>query len=205
MSSPTLSPEQAHALFDILTHHETYSEIEGFKWPAAILKYGPPFSKEEIKDSSSPLLKELFSSFVLKLPGLTTLPQQFWENIVGNLIFNLGDAALSESYDKGAMGTRKTLSTASSVLIENVARGLYGGCPKTPAEITDQHDRSKAEDLKRAWETAAQQLVYGDLIDELYDNFAKSDKLENLSPLVQAAIEHMLLMYVQKWYSRDPR
>ncbi|CZR63541.1 uncharacterized protein PAC_13438 [Phialocephala subalpina] len=192
MSSPTLSPEQAHALFDILTHHQIYSEIEGFKWPAAIRNYGPPFSKGV--ESSSPLLQSMFNSLVVKLPGISTLPPEFWQEKFGNVIENLSQPGLSESYDKGTMGTRKTLSTASSVLIENAARGCLGGCPVAPGDNEAQYDHTKAEDLARAWDRAAHDLVYGDLIDELYDGIAKSDKLEDTSPLVQAAIEHILLI-----------
>ncbi len=195
MSSSTLSPDQAHALFDILTHHQIYSEIEGFKWPDAIRNYGKPFSKGEISQSSSPLMQDMFKSIAVKLPGIKTLPPEFWQDRIGNLIANLSEPGLSESYDKGTMGTRKTLSTASSVVIENCARGCLGGCPEAPDKIADvKYDRSKAEDLKRAWDRAAYELVYGDLIDELDDGVAKSEKLEDTSPLVQAAIEHILLM-----------
>lgn len=191
--SSTLTSEQAHALFDILTHHQIYAEVEGFKWPDAIRNYGAPFSKDETTKSSSPLMQKMFTSFVVKLPGISTLPSEFWQDRVGSLIASLSEAELSESYDKGSMGTRKTLSTAASVLVENAARGCFGGCP--PVQQTDkQYDRSKAEDLRQAWDRAAHELVYGDLIDELYDTVAKSDKLEDMSLLVQAAIEHILLM-----------
>ncbi|KAF8856128.1 hypothetical protein BDZ45DRAFT_654437 [Acephala macrosclerotiorum] len=194
MTSQSLTSEQAHALFEILTHHQIYSEIEGFKWPDAIRNYGPPFSKG-INQSSSPLMQSMFNSLVVKLPGISTLPPEFWKDRFGNVIENLSQPGLSESYDKGTMGTRKTLSTASSVLIENAARGYLGGCPAAPRENDGiQYDRTKAEDLARAWERAAHDLVYGDLIDELYDGIAKSDKLEDTSPLVQAAIEHILLV-----------
>lgn len=196
MSFASLKPEQAHALFDILTHHQIYSEIESFKWPDAIRNYGPPFSKG-VGQSSSPLMQAMFNSFVVKLPGISTLPPEFWKDRFGNVIENLSQPGLSESYDKGTMGTRKTLSTASSVLIENAARGCLGGWPAAPGENDGtQYDRTKAEDLARAWETAARDLVYGELIDELYDCIAKSDKLEDTSPLVQTAIEHILLVWV---------
>lgn len=193
MASTKLTSEQESALFDILTHHQVYAEIEGFKRPEAIRNYGPPFSKDETVKSSSPLMQKMFNSIMVRLPGLTSLPPEFWQDRIGTLIASLSDAGLSESYDKGAMGTRKTLSTATSVLIENAARGCFGGCPPVQDE-TKQYDRSKAEDLRQAWKRAAHDLVYGDLIDELYDTMAKSDKLEDMSPLVQAAIEHILLM-----------
>ena len=45
-----LTPQQYHALFDILTHQETYSEIENFKFPGTVSEYGPPF-QDSVKSS----------------------------------------------------------------------------------------------------------------------------------------------------------
>lgn len=199
MSSSDLSPEQAHALFDILTHHQIYSEICGFKHPDAIRNYGIPFSKGEVAKPSSPLTRRMFKSFIMKLPGISALQQCFWQNQIATLVARLSEADLSESYDKGTMGTRKTLATATSVLIENCSRGMLGGCPEVSDEgemtgSSDEYDRSKVEDLKRAWEKVAHKAVYGNLIDEVYDQVAASEKLEDMSPLLQAAVEHILLM-----------
>lgn len=198
MSCPDLSPEQAHALFDILTHHQIYSEICGFKHPDAIRNYGTPFSKSEVAKPSSPLTRTMFTSLVMKLPGISTLQQNFWQNQVATLVARLSEADLSESYDKGTMGTRKTLATATSVLIENCSRGILGGCPEVPDKVetkeSNGYDRSKAEDLKCAWEKAAHEAVYGNLIDEVYDHIAASEKVEDMSPLLQAAIDHIILM-----------
>lgn len=198
MSSGQLSPEQAHALFDILTHHQIYSEIEGFKSPEAIRNYGPPFTQRDPEQLSSPLLQLMFNGFVVKLPGMSILPPEFWQERLETLVTHLGEAELSESYDKGSMGTRKTLSTASSVLLEAAARGCLGGCPKPARDEAEkkEYDLSNAEDLQAAWETAAHKLVYGDLIDELYDATAESDKLEDKSPMVQAVVEHAILRSV---------
>ena len=44
MSSPCLTISQLRALFDILVHHQTYSEVEFFKEPEAIDRYGYPFT-----------------------------------------------------------------------------------------------------------------------------------------------------------------
>jgi len=190
MSSPSLSPSQAHALLDILTHHEVYSEIEAWKWP-------DPVREKEIRQSSSPLIRRIFKTFVLTLPGINNLASDFWESRAGNVLANLSEAELSESYDKGSMGMRKTLSTACAVVIESAARGYLGGCPgprKQDIEDESKYDRAKAEDLKKAWDQVVHQIVYGDLIDELFDAVAKSEKLEDLSPMVQAALKHILLM-----------
>ncbi|PHH82896.1 hypothetical protein CDD83_3150 [Cordyceps sp. RAO-2017] len=40
----SLTPAQAQALLDILTHDATYAEIEAFKSPDAVTRYGHPFS-----------------------------------------------------------------------------------------------------------------------------------------------------------------
>ena len=43
MTSATLSPSQLQALLDILVHHETYAEVQSFRDPEAIDRYGYPF------------------------------------------------------------------------------------------------------------------------------------------------------------------
>lgn len=189
-----LAPSQAHALFDILTHHQLYSEIQGFKWPDAIQDYGPPFTSNPAARPSSPIMSMMLNKIVVKMPGMRTLPPDFWQERVKAIVANLGEAELSESYDKGSMGSRKTLATASAVWMENLARGMLGGCPRVDARDGEHYDKTQAEDLERAWEQAASDLVYGDLISELFDGAAKSDKLEDTSPVVQAAIEHILIM-----------
>ncbi|OCK75286.1 hypothetical protein K432DRAFT_386305 [Lepidopterella palustris CBS 459.81] len=194
MSTPTLSPSQAHALFDILTHHETYQEIENFKWPDAIDKYGHPFRKEDGVQTSSPLLQMLLNKFALRLPGLSSVAPEFWQDRCQILVAKLAEAELSESYDKGAIGSRKTLATAISTLLEYVARGCLGGYPRKEARHPHQkYNTSKAEDIVHAWDNALQELIYGDLIDELFDKTAETGKLEDHSSLVQAAHEYILL------------
>ena len=124
MASNTLTAQQAHALFDILTHHATYDEIEGFKWPDAIQNFGSPFaSSKESQPTSSPVLHMLLDKFVVELPGLSTLPPEFWQERVQGLLVKLGESEFSECYDKGTLGTRKTLASAASALLESVARG----------------------------------------------------------------------------------
>lgn len=194
MSDPTLLPAQAHALFDILTHHETYAEIENFKWPDAIDNYGYPFKKEDGVQTSSPLLQMLLNKFALKLPGLSNVAPEFWQERCQILVAKLGGAELSESYDKGVIGARKTLATAISALLEYLARGCLGGFPRKEIKNTERkYDTTKAEDVLRAWDDALQGLIYGDLIDELFDKTAETGRLEDHSSLVQAAHEFILL------------
>lgn len=239
-STLDLSPAQVHALFDILTHHETYAEIEGFKSAEAVEKYGFPFSRvtteppmatskgasavntplatprsrtpvppeqgaseadcEDVKGTGeSPILQTLLTRFVLTLPGMNNLPRHFWSVQVQGILARLGDADLSESYDKGALGLRKTLATGAGSLIELVGRGALGGVPKRDGAVenaTDPkavYDLSKGDDLERAWEEMVQGWVYGDLVDECCAYAAKSAELESFSPAAKAAAEYAII------------
>lgn len=193
MSSPVLSPDQARALFDILTHRETYSEIENFKWPDAIHKYGHPFTLDKGTTSTSPVLQTLLSKFVLELPGLRDVSDAFWQERCQTIIEKLGAAELSESYDKGALGLRKSLATAISALIEYPARGCLGGFPTREVQADRRYDTSKPEDVVQAWDDFLQQLVYGDLIDVLFKKAAETDNLKEHPSLVQAAHEFVIV------------
>ena len=187
MPSESLSPAQAHALLDILVHHETYQEIQAFTYQGAIKGYGPPFDDGE-QPSTSPILQGLLSRFVLTLPGLRDVSNVFWRKRVQDLIEELGAAELSESYDKGSIGARKTLATAISAIIEYPARGFLGGYHKEDVpEDGQSYDRKKPEDLQRAWNDFLQQVIYGDMIDKLFETAKKTDKLEEHPELVQAA------------------
>ncbi|KAG5665713.1 hypothetical protein KAF25_009838 [Fusarium avenaceum] len=250
MTSATLASEQVHALFDILTHHETYAEIQGFKSPDTVKSYGYPFTRstvepqptqsappstgwrswagtpsnsrpgtpktgaakdgkgslsnedEKEEPSSSPILQAMLIRFILKLPGMRDLPREFWSVRVQGLLMRLGEAELSESYDKGALGTRKVLSTGSSGLIEMVSRGVLGGVKRAQqTEKTSdkkegqkaEYDRTKASDLVKAWDDVVEGLVYGDLVDEMFGHFSKTADLESHSPVIGAAAEYAII------------
>src|SRR5690349_16283031 len=68
-----LNGRQLHALFDILTHYQTYAEVERFKFPDTIAQYGYPFGTKTDSGelsyssvSSAPLLaSSLFRNVVL--------------------------------------------------------------------------------------------------------------------------------------------
>ncbi|KAI7104367.1 hypothetical protein KC352_g37310, partial [Hortaea werneckii] len=156
----SLTPEQSHALFDILTHHETYKEIEDFKYPGAINHYGPPF-QDDLSKSDSPILQTLLSKFALKLPGLREVSPEFWKERVADLIEELSKAELSESYDKGILGIRKTLATAISALIEYPARASLEGVEKNLPEKDREYDPTNPDDVLRSWNDALQGMVYG--------------------------------------------
>ncbi|KAG6103913.1 hypothetical protein E4U31_002431 [Claviceps sp. LM219 group G6] len=275
-SDSGLSPAQITALFDILTHHETYREITAFRFPDAITRFGYPFEedafvsaagagagasaktaalglcgldgggardfdidredqkknrqkrsqsqkdqkdqqdhKNQSREPSAPLLQSLLTRLLLPMPGLSDLPPAFWTSRLQTLLARLGQANLSESYDKGALGTRKVLATGCSALLEMLSRGLLGGLPRGEGTSRDdgpgprsgpeteaglkadenekQYDLNKADDLERAWENVLQELVYGDLVDELFDHFGKEDDLETMSPMVEASARHNIL------------
>lgn len=187
-----LSVEQSKALFDILTHQQTYKEIEDFKYPGAIYNYGPPF-QENVKSPQSPILQTLVSKFLLKLPGLRDVSPEFWEGRIHALVQELSEAELSESYDKGILGIRKTLATAISALIEYPARGVLGGFPKEEVKRSATYDLSNPDDVLQSWKDCVQQAVYGDLVNELFAKAAETDDLTKHDPLVQGMHEFMVV------------
>ncbi|KAB5542818.1 PX-associated-domain-containing protein [Coniochaeta sp. 2T2.1] len=203
-----LSPPQLHALFDILTHYQTYAEVESFKHPSTIAHYGRPFTlinpdsnssdtsdpKRYASESSAPILASFLKSVILPLPGVRDLSSDFWSVRLQGILGKLAEAELSESYDKGAVGTRKTLATVASVIQEITARGTLGGCPKGDRrDLHRSYDTSSAEDLSQAWEDAVHELVYGDLVDELFDCAIKHDSLEHHSPTIKAVSDYVIL------------
>lgn len=201
--SPSLTPAQLHALFDILTHHETYDEVEKFKYPQTISRYGFPFvanpgtsdtAPEYASESSAPLLASLLRTIVLPLPGVRDLPPEFWSVRSQGILSTFAEAELSESYDKGVLGTRKTLATAASVIHEYVSRGYLGGFPQTERrDLNFKYDPMKADDLNAAWDDVQHEIVYGDLIDELFDCAIEKDSLEEHSPAVKMAVDYIII------------
>lgn len=198
-----LTSAQLHALFDILTHHETYAEVESFKDAHAISEYGYPFAcrpqnpgsiPKFAPDSSAPLLAGVLRSIVLTVPGIRNLPAEFWHVRFQGILEKLAEAELSETYDKGALGTRKTLATAASAIYEAVSRGVLGGVEKgAKRNLEGKYDRSKADDLIRAWEDVVHELLYGNLIDELFACAAERSSLEEHSPGAQAAADYIII------------
>ena len=188
----TLTPEQQHALVDILFHSETYYEIQKFVRPGTIKAYGPPF-QDDIKQSDAPILQTLLSTFILKLPGLRDVSPEFWKVRIADLIEELSQAELSESYDKGLLGVRKTLATAISALIEYPARGSLGGVPKREHGAKKEYDINNADDVMRSWHDAMQEAIYGDLLDEMFAKAAETDDLTKHPSLVQAMHEFVVV------------
>jgi hypothetical protein len=189
---PLLTSSQLHALFDILTHHNTYAEAESFKEPGIISKYGYPFTDN--LGSFTPLLAGVLRSIVLPFPGVRDLPGDFWEVRFQGIMNSLAAAGLSESYDKGVMGVRKRVATAASSIHEVVSRGLLGGLRQTaPRDLYGEYDRTSAEDLNRAWDDVVHEAVYGDLVRELFTWVAEKKNLEDHSPAVRAAVDYIII------------
>lgn len=188
----TLTPSQSAALFDILTHYDTYAEIRNFRDPASLKHYGPPFTVEPSKPSTSPALQILVTRFLLTLPGLNNLPNDFWKVQCQDIIENLEQSNLSESYDKAAIGSRKTLATAISALIEYPLRGTTGGFAEIDTS-NRQYDTTKAEDLVRAFRDFMNECIYGNVLEELVEKAAKTDNLDDHDPLIKAVHEFVLV------------
>lgn len=196
MAARSLSSEQTRALFNLLSHYETYAEIESFKNPAAIHNYGPPFQTQSGFRSRSPMLQRMLTKLVLPLPGLKTVSASFWQSRILSLMSALSSANLSESYDKGSLGQRKTLSTACAALLEYVGRGSFGGLPKRDPHSKDgSYDVEDPVDNSNAWEDLIQESVYGDAVDKLFKDAALTDKLLDHPQRVQAAHRYIILKY----------
>ncbi|KAK8863138.1 hypothetical protein PGQ11_009373 [Apiospora arundinis] len=195
-----LTNPQLQALFDILTHHETYREVESFKTPTAIARYGYPFSSSTASggpDSDSPLLQLLFTRLALPSPVMSDFPAEFWNVKFRGIMQRLGEADLSESYDKASMGTRKTLATAASAFHEAVTRGMLGGVPP-PAEAPDVRsswdpDHTSASELEASFDFCIRDVVYGDLLDRLFHFARQSQDFDRFSQQIGDAIEYIVI------------
>lgn len=195
MASATLTPTQAQALFNILTHYEVYAEIQDLAKPETIYNFGYPFSDEKAGQASMPIQQMVMEKIWMKQPGVSSLTQDFWQGRMDVILSKIAEAGLSDSYEKGGMGIRKTVATASAVVMESIARGMLGGLPKKQTPPPDsKYDLSNAADLHSAFEDALQGLVYGDAIDIFLHDIKQSDKLEDQSPLAQAGIEYATIM-----------
>ena len=196
MSSQSLSSIQAHALFDILSHHEAYAEIRDLRFPGVTSRFGTPVSKcLNNTGSSAPLLRALVNRFIIILPGLRDVSTEFWQQRIRGLMEELAKSDLSESYDKGSVGIRMTLATAIAAMVEPCARGCLGGLPKQKVgEKGCTYDMSKSDDVVAAWERFLQEVVYGDLLGKLFNKAAETDKLLDHEPVVQAAHEYVTAM-----------
>ncbi|KAI4090291.1 MAG: hypothetical protein LQ344_004839 [Seirophora lacunosa] len=189
-----LTSDQSHALFDILTGHEVLTELESLKHSETIATFGPPFQPTLSHHPSSPLLRILLQSFILVLPGLRDVTAHFWSENIRTLATALDSSNLSESYDKGSVGIRRTLSTATASIVESVARGRLGGYPKKQPRKDATYDKTNPDDVVRAWDDFLYRIIYRDLLDSMFVKAAETDKLSDHESVVQAAHEYAVIM-----------
>lgn len=198
-----LSEQQLNSLFHILVHHETYAEVESFKYPAAIRGYGYPFTEhasadEAVQDGSlskTPMLQLLLTNFVLSAPGFRDLSPEFWGTKFKGIMERFAEARLSESYDKGTLGTRKRLACAATVVHEAVTRGLLAGIPKDEkkVDLQQEYDLDSADGITKAYEDALTALIHHDLATELFDHLATSSDFEAHSPAVRGGMDYAII------------
>jgi hypothetical protein len=196
MAPSKLPPHRLRALYDLLIHHQLYyGEVTQFNDPSGINGYGPPFDSSDSDPSSSPILQMLLQRFVLSLPGLAKLSESFWGK-VKELMIKFAEANLSDSYDHTGLGLRKTLAAGGSAMLEYPARGAFARSKENSTvrerDVND-YDPKDVDDVKEAWEHFLQELVHGDLVDELFAKIAETDDLSQHSQMVQAAHEYILV------------
>lgn len=197
-SGAPLTERQLASLLDILTHAETAAEVSSFTHPSAVANYGPPFTPPEDPSPAvtSPLLQTLLLRLVLPAPGIRDLPPEFWSERVEGLLSGLAASGLSESYEKGSVGTRRTLATGASAVIEGVARGCLAGFPRAGlvgGGAGSEEEKGEAEALEEGWDGFVRGVVHGNLIDGVCEWLEGTDDLEGYSPVVKAAAEYAII------------
>lgn len=146
--------------------------------------------------STSPILQMLVTRAILPLPGISNLESDFYTIRLQGILSRLGACNLSESYDKSALGTRKTLATASSSIIEMLSRGAIGGLKKTGdgrVPVDEHFDMSKPEDIARSWDGFLNGIVYDDLIDRLFAHMTKTDDIDSYSLMIRGTVDHLIM------------
>ena len=196
MAPEELTPAQAQALFDVLTHHQAFEEVKNLKESKTITNFGTPLQEQSVAVDipSSPLISALMKRFILNLPGLREVSPEFWHRKICQLFNALAEADLSESYDKGSIGIRRTLSTATAAMIEYCARGSLGGYAKAEIDEAKKYDPSDVEDVVLAWDAFLQQLVHGGLLKRMFEKAEQTDRLTDHESLVQATHEYIFAM-----------
>lgn len=174
MSSP-LTPAQADALLDFLTHAQTFHEFSSLKLPGRVAASGPPFAPSPAlpPQPPSPVLNTLFRQLALSLPGLKDADPALWRTHVQGVLEDMAAHELSDSFDKGTISKRKTVGYGLVAVAESAARGVFAGCPRVDAR-RDDYDVGKVEDVEEAWERLCDGFVYGNDMEELVDWAAKT-------------------------------
>lgn len=185
-------------MLDILTHYETYREMEKFKTTEAVSQYGYPFTygaKPGFR-SSLPIAQLIVNRLYIPAPPLRLLPEDWFTVKMAGLLERLGEINMSESYDKASLGTRKTLATATAAVAEAAARGMLGGfnTETSPSRWEDYDgDRTLATDLVASWNFCVRDAIYGDLVDRLFFYAKQSQDFDRFSHEVGDSIEYIIM------------
>ncbi|KAH8901469.1 hypothetical protein GQ53DRAFT_611250, partial [Thozetella sp. PMI_491] len=186
-----LDPVQLQALLDVLTHYQSYAEFQHLRNPDAVKCFGPPFTGSTGGGPTPyPVLQLLAEKFMQR----ELLSDSMWSNMAAALQ-RLSAANLSDSYDKGIMGLRKSGATAMSAMVESLARGVLAGKARAdhPRQAGGRYNHSKADDLERAWDDAVDGMMHGNLLDEVFDSVIKSGNIDDLPPVARAALELVIV------------
>lgn len=188
-----LTPAELEALLNILTHSQTFDEVRGLRYEANMGRFGPPATPASAGPTPFPLLQQLTANVVS--PNLFT--PQGWANQM-SLGQRLAAANLSDSYDKGFVGMRKDMATGLAATVESVTRGFLVGRSRDPsvnlATLKNQtYDRSDASVLEHAWDDAVQGMMYGDLLDRVFDCVKQTPELDDVPPVCKAALDYFLV------------
>jgi hypothetical protein len=179
MSTPALTDSQAHALFHYLTQAQTWHEFSSLKYPGRISHSGAPFVPDPSTPDRppSPILNALFRKLFLTLPGVRDAPASLWNVHGQGVLEDMAAQDLSDSYDKGALSKRKIVAYGIVVIASYAGRGLLGGLPRSGEKIpdsTENFDPDNVEDVRRAWRSVREGMVYGSDVKELVDWAAKT-------------------------------
>lgn len=193
---PGLTPAELEALFNILTHAQTWDEVRDLRYEQNLAKFGPPFTPANGGASPFPLLQQLTATMLS--PTLFTPEGWAGQMALGQ---RLAAVNLSDSYDKGFVGLRKEAATGWAAGLESVLRGLLVGRARDPTVDlatlhTKTYDRSDAKAVEQAWDDCVQGLLYGDLLDRLFDNVKTSASLDDVPPVARAALDYLMVWYV---------
>lgn len=191
----SLTPAELEALFNILTHFQTFDEFRNLRYEDNMSRFGPPATPASGGPTPFPLLQQLTSAVV----SPTLFTPEGWAAQIG-LGARLASANLSDSYDKGFSGLRKNASTGMSAGLESVARGFLVGRSRDPAVNlatlkNEKYDRSDARSLEHAWDDCVQGLMYGDLLDRIFDAVKATPELDDVPPVAKAALDYFLVWY----------
>ncbi|TIB65178.1 hypothetical protein E3P78_00703 [Wallemia ichthyophaga] len=182
--------------------------------PGRVSSSGYPFKPLADKPQPpSPALNYLFRQLALTLPGFNTISPELWQQVAQGLLERLAAQDLSDSFDKGLLGKRKILGQGIIVIAEYALRGVLGGLPRKnqstyPKDAREcSYDPQNPTDVQNAWSDFLQGLVYGNYVEDLIAYVEKTDNLQDLPSLYQAAhsfASATLASFLHYLFTRSP-